>query len=1041
MPRSLIWFHLSALLLLGSAAAQVQAPAAALAAEAAPVSLPFEVPTQSTVLIAQPLSKGVRVVAGTSAIDGQPIPDPVVGASGTLYWTVSVPRGVLTFEVEGGLVTQFAAIATLTQDRQLRPVSGTINAADWLGATALPTDKENAGAIKLPLDGSEYATVDRVTIVVEGPLGQAPVPLVNGVPAPAEQVGKTVTDSGRGVQRLEYFGIPLRVGVNTISLGTDQITVRLAGPTQRVEIEPLQLVADGSTPLRLRVRALDAAGTKTAQSSVTLRSNLEPATPDALPGEAGYQLALRGGEGILELRPQSTPTTLSLDFLQGDKVVSHTYEVRPNAQAVGVGMLSATLGLDGAASRFSVQARAYYETPLAGGKLYIAADKDGLPTTTNSLPTNTRFTNYGDRSVETIPLQGIDPVALTYDHPRFTVSYRHAALPITVLPVSESLTALTVQSKSNPSVSGFVAWVPKDRVTDQRLTPEGTRLLRLGRGDIVQGSQQLVVVTLDRISGTELSRKALLEGPDYTIDPTTGIVTLTRALDAVDGDLNTVYVSASYRILNSMSQRQLAYGAQIEHQSALGGGALRVGAGVTQLDGTTTFGVAGSYRASQWEGAARAMYAGGVLATANVTGRTDAQSGQFNVRYQTPDYRGLGAGAAGLSANGRYEVKLNKTFGVRLEGEYGYTDSARGYAGALVTYRQDPWTVGVGGRYGFGSQSGFGLTGSVGYKRDPLAVEITHTQPLGGSLKPVTEFKTSYQLTRQVTLDVKDTYTWGEGNVGAVTLNTQLGNTNYIAAYETGSAAGSDNRARFGVSTTLPLNDRLGLGLRASYLRHLTSGTNEWTAGADLNYRGDNYQATIGTDLSAKPEGLLSVVRGGISGDLTQHLSMGLDTTAEFGVRTGGKLGLGYAYHRHALSSLGYARLSTGSLSGGNANLSAGVAAEYAQTSYAVRGGLDLRMLLDQPDTLTYQPTFGIGLHLSDTLRLGAWGRALVQPASSTTLLGYGVEAGIRALPGTWFTAGYNIKGFNGLGDLYTKQGAYVRLDLTLDETLNGANK
>ena len=67
---------------------------------------------------------------------------------------------------------------------------------------------------------------------------------------------------------------------------------------------------------------------------------------------------------------------------------------------------------------------------------------------------------------------------------------------------------------------------------------------------------------------------------------------------------------------------------------------------------------------------------------------------------------------------------------------------------------------------------------------------------------------------------------------------------------------------------------------------------------------------------------------------------------------------------------------------------------------------------------------------------VGAWGRALTQPGSGTTQYGYGLEASFRALPGTWITAGYNPQGFTGLGTTYTKQGAYLRLDLTLDETL-----
>ena len=75
---------------------------------------------------------------------------------------------------------------------------------------------------------------------------------------------------------------------------------------------------------------------------------------------------------------------------------------------------------------------------------------------------------------------------------------------------------------------------------------------------------------------------------------------------------------------------------------------------------------------------------------------------------------------------------------------------------------------------------------------------------------------------------------------------------------------------------------------------------------------------------------------------------------------------------------------------------------------------------------------------------MGAWGRALIQPASSTAQVGYGLELSARALPGTWLSLGYNFAGFDGLstqGGAYTKQGAYLRLDLTLDETVLGGQK
>lgn len=1031
-----------------------------------PVTLPYSVKAAegTQLLLSQALPQGMQYVQGSSRLNGQATADPVYGPSGTLYWTVPAREdGQLRFEVTGP-ASQVANLALPALHRidpqnvgggsgpRYLPISGSLNMTDFVQAKAFVAAqpvRENAGQIKLPADGTVFRSRDKITVVVEGPLGAAPVPYINGKPATPDQVGTTITDPQRGIQRLEYYGVPIRTGVNHITLGQDDIVVKLAGEAAQVVFEPLNTVADGVTPVRIKVRTLDAAGLATSDTSLSLRSNLEPVqgTFDVVGG--GYQIPLQNGEGLLQFIPQTTPTTLQMDVLAGKTVIHRELDVRPDAHAVGVGLVSATLGFSGTGNlsdNFSVRARAYYEGPVAGGKLYFAADKDGLPTTTGALPTNERFVNYGDSSVETIPLQGTDPVAFIYDHPRFKVAYRLTNLPLSILPMNSQITALTVQSRSNPAVSGFVAWVPGGQITDERIIPEGTRLLRLGHSNIDLGSQVLTLVKQDRVSGAEISRTPLLEGADYSIDPATGIVTLNRSLSSVDGELNTQYVSASYRLLNSHDDRQLAYGVQLAQRGDLGAGRYEVGAALARLENINTYGVGAKYSDPQVEAAANVSYSGGVMASARIASKHERHNGSFSVRYQNDSYEGLGKGSKGFSASGRYDWQLTQVWGTRLEGEYGNQtlSGSNGYMGVLGTYKLAPWTLGAGVRYGFGTHSGFGFTGLVGYNQSPFGVEVSHTQPVSGTLDPTTDLKFSYRINQWTALEMRDVYNWNTGNTGAVSVNTTLGKTNYIVAYETGNSSGQENRARFGVGTSLPLNDRTNLGLRGAYLRNLQSQTNEVTAGADLTYKGDNYTAGLGGDYSYRSDtGGATVLHGGITGDLTSRLNLASDFTSEMGARQGLKFGVGYAYRAPLLSSLGYMRYLQGSLAGGKDAVSAGLAAEYRVPTFAVRGGIDARMLLADHDTLTYQPYLGGNVYFADRFSVGAWARALLQPATSINLYGYGLEAGVKAIPGLWLTAGYNLNGFDGIptAGFYTKQGMYLRLDLTLDETLNGAKK
>ncbi|MFC4639127.1 DUF11 domain-containing protein [Deinococcus hohokamensis] len=1017
------------------------------------MTLPFDAPGGSIdVVIAHSLPEGATLIPGSSQLDGQALPDPKQGPSGTLYWVVpttvdrqNVTRGVVTYEVQHeaplGTLAAPSLLSRFPGDRH-ETIAGRIDLADLSAAQRVTTQAvatENDGAIKLPLQGAQIRVRDRVSIVVESPLDQpSPSLTIDGRLVGSDQIGQTTEDPGRGVRRLTYVGVPLEIGPNVIRWGSDSITVYRVGDTRQVEVKPVQLVADGSTPLRLVVRTLDAYGHVTPQDSVTVRTNLE-VRGLTRGSSGGYEVRLTDGEGVLELQPQSSPTTLKLDVVQGEAVKHYTYEVKPDDHRVGVGLLSATVGLDG---NFSLQddvtwqARATYEGPLAGGKLYVAADKDGLPTDRNTLQ---RYATYGDTSVESVPLQGIDPVAFTYDHPEFRLQYRRTSLPISVLPVGEQLTALTAYSKSNPQVSGFVAMVPSDRVSGERLTPERTRLLRLAHGNIAEGSETLELVTLERGTGKELGRVALVRNVDYQLDPATGIITLARALDPVDAQLNDLVVLASYRLNSAMDQRELAYGAQVQHT----GQNFTVGAAAVKLDDALTLGARATYDNGTTRADGLLAYSGGFQASADFGTHLGRSTLSARVRYQDEGYAGLAPFTAGLTAAASWQAPLTDRFSASVDAEY-HAPSGEASGGSVVAgvnYRQAPFSVGAGLKAAYGDVSGLGAVVSAGYHQGAVDVDVNHTQPLSGNLSPETTLATRYKLNDHLSLGFTDKLTWGVGHAAALTLDSMVGNVNYAAAYELPGASGQGNRARFGVSTNLTLTSNLTAGLHASTTYSVGSGTLEAGAGTDLLYKNDTYAATAGTDVTYGAQGFGVVVRAGISGSLTPNLNLTADGLVEFGAgKNGQRAALGYAYRGRNFNSLGTVRYVNGTLAGGQPELSSNLSAEYRQSNYAVRGALDTRTLLLDTSSFTAQASLSGTYYLSDRLGVGAWGRMITQPATQTTEFGYGLEGSFRALPGTWLTAGYNFKGFDGIGTgaVYTKQGAYLRLDLTLDESVTG---
>lgn len=1037
------------------------APTAAAAVVTSSVSLPFQVAEAQleraegrSLVIAQRLVRGAQVVPGSSRLGTQVLPEPRQGAE-TVYWTVPAQAsGVLTFALKGAAAEQLppAALAWVDSRGALSALgSGKVDVADYVTAR-VPRTGENKGAIRSPLAGSEYRSTDQISAVVESRL-DAPLRLsVNGQPVPEDRIGTKVEDPNTGVLRLEYYGVRLQPGRNVLRAGNDEVEVFVATGIRRIELEPLQLVADGSTPVRVRVRAFDAAGVGAATQTVTVVSNLEPLARDAEPGVTGYQLRLRDGEGVLELKPQVTPQVLNLEFISGEQNWTERLNVIPDRREVGVGVASATVGLNSEPLSGAVwQARASYEGPIGDGKLYVSADKDGLPQTPGVRENNERFPHYGDQSTETVPLRSSGPVAALYEHPAFRVAYRYDALPSDILPLGQSVTAVAAQTKGLAEVGVYAAAVPGSTVMNEELVPDGTRLLRLKATDIVPGSLGLVLVATDPVTGQETERRTLDEGREWIVDPVSGVVTLVRPLGPLDETLARQKVLAIYSVAESAAPTSYVYGAQVVRRGetqALGRtGRYLVGAGAASVEDQWTFGVRGTYQDAALSAEGRVLVAGGVLSEFSVrdvtapTARAGVRVGNGNglsLRYQSEGYDGLGAGTAGFRADGRYQKTFGEKFGVALNGVYG-SDQSQNYAEALALYRSAPWTVGAGARYTFGERSGLGATGSVGYQNRRLSAELKHSQPVSGTAKPETELGVSYRFTENVSLVARDRYVWGEGHLAAVGLTNRVGKTTYEVGYDTGAAGGQAGQARLGAGTSWDLNDRVSVGLRGTYVRDLGKDDNRFSVSSDIRYRGDGYSASAGVDARySSSQGASTVVRGAVSGSLTPALSLSADGTADLGQTQGLKFGVGYAYRAVRLSSLGYARYASGSLAGLTPQVTAGMAAEYVGDPLRVRAGVDLRMLLAQPESLTYQPYVGGQFRVTERFGVGGWARAFIQPGSNTALFGYGVEGGVAVLKNTWITLGYNPQGFEGLSTagLYTRQGAYMRLDLTLDEQI-----
>ncbi|MBB6097819.1 hypothetical protein HNR42_001242 [Deinobacterium chartae] len=995
--------------------------------------VPFALPESAvSAVIAQRLPEGARYLPGSSEWDGQALPDPLIGKNGTLYFRLEAPaQGTLRFRVVHGdtlAELELPALRLHFPGGREDVVSGRFDAADYASAAA-PHNAENPGRLRLPLEGRVFRDRDRITVALEGQASDDLNVQLNGEPLARELIGKRTFDPATGAVRVEYIGVRLRPGRNLITGGGESVQVFLAGRPERLELEPLRLVADGSNPIELRLRALDANGVATGTSFVSVESNFEFLGEDANPGMAGYQLRLEGGEARVRLRPRTTPGELNIRLTLDELSLERSFRVAPDERTVGVGQLSATVGIS--QPSLGVTARAYLEAPLGDGKVYLAGSSDGLPTEPTA---GSGFALTGDASTLEVPLQGLDPVAFRYDEDNFTLAYRQAPLPIDALPISGDYTALTLQTRGQDlSASGFAGRVPNATVHEQ-VVPDGTRLYILHRVPIEPGSESVERVVRDRLTGLEVRRTRLVRLVDYTLDPQTGALEFVRPYTAFDEQLNTQTLEVTYRPVDAGSHRSAAFGAQLSarfgHWTASLAGAY--------LQDQTSFGARLRYEVGTDRLDLRAATAsGGVQLSAEGSTRSSAFEASGRVSYQDAAYDGPGASRVGTYAEGRVSADLGGGFKAVGRAEIAASDSEdRRRLETTVDYSADPWRVGAGLRLDLGNPAGLSLVGRGGYRNDRFSVDLSHAQSLS-DVPSETELSARYALTRDVSVFARTQVNWLTGARSAFGLEGRLGGTNLSVAYELPGASGDGNRARFGADATLGLSDRVSLGLNGASSYDFVRDQAEFSLGSSLRYKSDELSATLGTDFSVRGGQLKTVVRGGITDSLSDGFSVGADVLSEFGASRGDRVSLSAALRESDWNSLGYLRFADGSLSGGRPELTAQWATTYQQADYQLRAALDARYLPSDPGSFALQTQLGATAYLNDRFGLGAVLRALSLPVAGTTEWGLGLEGSLRVLPGTWATLGYNPTGFSGIGSRYTLPGVYLRFDLLLDE-VNG---
>ncbi|WP_234553789.1 hypothetical protein [Thermus caliditerrae] len=986
---------------------------AAFPAEAALAALPLLVPERVSevrlpfgvegsgegLLLAFTLPKGAEYVPGSARIllEGQALPleDPLLYGE-RLYWRLPFyPAGEVRFTLrhQEALPPLASPGLTLLAGGREVPLQGEARLSEY--RQAKPLAAERKGVIREPKDGQVFRDRDAITVVLEAPLG--PLTLrVNGKEVGQDRLGKAELDQGRGWQRLEYYGVPLQVGRNVLEVegvAQDRLEVFRTGNPTRLRLSLLEAKADGRTPIRVLVEALDENGLPSGFGPVTVETDLEPLNPDAFLEISGYQILLKDGRAELLLRPLVAPREFQVraafNRLEGQArfFAGERREGLALAQgSVGVSLRDLASGLSLENLRLFGLARAYAEGPFLGGQGQVALDTAGG---LSAKLGQERFPVTGAAGEPQRPLTSDDPIAFRYDQPELSLSYQRGPLGAGL----PEATALRLSTRGDARLEAFLALLPRDRVREV-IRPDGTSFYRLAQ-PAKPGS-----LTLTLVEGARETR--LQEGRDYVLDAL-GNLQLSRPLFPTTPDLAPVYLVAEYAPQNA-PRDLLAYGAGAVYERE----GWRFGLSAAYL-GEWRYGAEVGFQEAGNRLALRGTYGGGRFGLAF---GADARLGAFRLRGDLRS-EDLAQGVMGLQGQARLAYEEGP-LGVALE------QSTPAQTALLLEYRPTPFTLGAGLGY-LWNEGAFALLGRVGYEEGGAKALLTHTQAFGLA-KAISRLDAAWPLDPNLALEAGLAYSWGEGFSGTLGLRQRLLGANLALSYELPTASGQGNRARFGVQAPLPLTDRWSLDLSAGAERSFATGEGLTSLGFALRYKEEALSATLGAEASFGKEAKV-VLKGGAAGSLDEENTLSTDFAFQVLPELRGRFSVAYALFAREWNLLTYHRL----LWEAEPVLEGEALLAYHQPGFQLRPGLAYRVKPQDPVGNTYQLGLGGNLYLTDRFGVGGALYYLFQPGTGADRLVYSVEGSLRLLRGPvdlWLNLGY------GFGEsLLQPEGLYLRLD------------
>jgi fimbrial isopeptide formation D2 family protein len=776
-----------------------------------------------------------RVETATRAAAGIPVADSrgmlltSPTAAGTAAVTTGIPTGSSSAQPGAGAA---ASTAPLLLPAEVPPAA--------VSAVA-PSEPKTVGILNVA-DGD--LMINRI-VMIRARIDTALTPklLLDGREIPDSRIGMRSQENGTGKTGYSYLGVDLGPeGDHTLILqGVDpfgnarfseRISLKRTG-----EIATIRLVsadgniADGKTPVRMRLELRDSAGSiVSAAAELEMKDGtLRPLLRDAVSLEekvTGRRL-LMNNDGWVEFEPVNISGPYRITIGSGKATVEVETYVQPDLRDwILVGLAEGTLGYNTASGNMEslgdtgVSEDLYHDDRVAlyargqiKGKwllttAYDSAKAKGENRTDlfQTINPDTYYTLYGDASQQQYDAASAKKLYVKIEREQFYAMFGDYDTGLTVTELSRYSRRMTgIKSElqnRNYEFNLFASETDQAFMRDE-IPGDGTSgIYRLSRTRILPNSEKITIETRDRFrSEIVLSSRTLGRFTEYSIDYETGGIFFKEPVFSRDEHLNPITIVAEYETLSS-GRLDYSYGGHVgvkllDQRLKVGGSYVHEGQGVRVgnlygLDTSLKLGEGTRIRAEFASSDYNAGRAGrtGSAYLAEVThtaGNVDIKS---YFREQGTGF-GLGQQSGGESgtrkfgADGTYRFSKNySTQGsayrqynlasgaVRdvAEGRFGYNTAHSGVS-LGVLYADD--------RLGDGSShtsTQVTAGGKILTLNDRLTLTVDHAQSIGNNsnsdFPTRTTFGAEFRIFRNLTLLAAQEFTWGSG---ATTQNSRLG--------------------------------------------------------------------------------------------------------------------------------------------------------------------------------------------------------------------------------------------------------------------------